>query len=577
MARKSRQPLQQASAAGTLVPALATNKEERTSKYKTGIYARLSVYDLGRDNSDTMDNQIALLQQYVAQQTDLVLADVYIDNGWTGTNFTRPEFKRLLQDAEQGRINCIVVKDLSRFGRNYLESGYYIQKLFPLYHVRFISITDGFDSLTSDPDSMAISMKNIVNDYYSKDISRKVSSSLDLKRTQGTYSWGHPVYGYVRNKDNPAQLEIDDEVSPYVHLMFQWAMDGMPLHRIADILTQLHVPTYQRLVNIRNNGHTKRKGSDTWSMASVMQIVTNQVYAGDFVYNKSYFRKYDPTNARWLPEDEWVIIPDTHMPYIDREDFFFLKEQISNRRKENARRVKGKEALRAKFPDKFQGLLFCGACNRHLGVRRDFRNGLYMAYHCAGLENQFHHGHERFTMESQTLELAVLWQLNLQAKTAINTEEFLKRLSLQDMAKQLKVRRQAEVNMLKSKAAKFKKRRSVAFEDLSEGLIDEDVYHIQMEKLASELAVVTDMIKEAERRRDSVDEYFTLDNEWLRAFVETGAVNELTPELIHQLIKRIDVYPDKRIKITFNYTDWMNPLLDCIEESKTIKAGDTPT
>lgn len=569
MARKSRQSSQQASAAGILVPALDAIQEAKPVRYKVGIYARLSVYDLGRDNSDTMDNQIALLQQYVAQQTDLVLADVYIDNGWTGTNFTRPEFKRLLQDAQKGRINCIVVKDLSRFGRNYLESGYYIQKMFPLYHVRFISITDGFDSLTSDPDSMAISMKNIVNDYYSKDISRKVSSSLDIKRTQGTYSWGHPVYGYVRNKENPAQLEIDDEVAPYVHLMFQWAMDGMPLYRIADTLTQLQAPTYQRLANIRNNGHTKRKGSDTWSYSSVMQIVTNQVYAGDFVCNKSYFRKYDPANARWLPEDEWVIIPDTHTPYIDREDFFLLKDQILNHRKENAQRVKDKEALRARYPDKFQGLLFCGACNRHMGVRRDFRNGLYMAYQCVGYENQFHRGHERFTMEAQTLELAVLWQLNLQIKAAIDAETFLRRLSLQDTAKQLKTRRQADVNMLKSKAAKLKKRRSGAFEDLSAGLIDEGVYHIQMEKLAAELAAVTDMIKEAERRRDSVDEYFTLDNQWLRAFVETGAVNEMTPELIRHLIKRIDVCPDKRIRITFNYANWMEPLMDCVEEVKS--------
>lgn len=199
-----------------------------------------------------------------------------------------------------------------------------------------------------------------------------------------------------------------------------------------------------------------------------------------------------------------------------------------------------------------------------------------MAYQCVGYENQFHHGHERFTMEAQTLELAVLWQLNLQIKAAIYAETILKRLSLQDTAKQLKTRRQADVNMLKSRAAKLKKRRSGAFEDLSAGLIDEDVYHIQMEKLAAELAAVTDMIKEAERRRDSIDEYFTLDNQWLRVFAGTGAVNEMTPELIRQLIKRIDVYPDKRIKITFNYKNWMEPLLACIEESKTIEAGKAP-
>ena len=148
---------------------------------------------------------------------------------------------------------------------------------------------------------------------------------------------------------------------------------------------------------------------------------------------------------------------------------------------------------------------------------------------------------------------------------------------MQDVTKQLKTHRQAEINALKAKAARLRKSRSRTFEDFSEALIDEEVYRIQMDKLAAKLDAITKQIAAAEARRDEVDQYFTTDNTWLRTFVETGAVNELTPELIHQLIKRIDVYPDKRIKITFNYTDWMNPLLDCIEESKTIKAGDAPT
>ena len=312
--------MQQTEATRTPPATEESAKKFLPGRYKTAIYTRLSVYDLGRDNSDTMENQIELLQYFVSQQADLSLTDIYIDNGWTGTNFTRPEFQRLLKDVKQGRINCIVVKDLSRFGRNYLETGYYLQKQFPLYNLRFISVNDGYDSLTADPDSLAISMKNIVNDYYSKDISRKVSSSLDLKRAQGVHSWGHAPYGYIRSQENPAILKIDTEVAPYVSLIFQWAMDGIPLQRIAEHLTSLQAPTYQRLVHTRRNGHTRRTGSETWSATSVKQIVLNQTYVGDFVFRKSYFRKYDSSNGHWIPEEEWSIIPDTHPPYIDRDD-----------------------------------------------------------------------------------------------------------------------------------------------------------------------------------------------------------------------------------------------------------------
>ena len=577
MARKSRQASQQAAALGTKVPSAPVSKATAPPKYKTALYTRLSVYDMGRDKNDTMENQIELLQQFVAQQPDLALAEIYIDNGWTGTTFSRPEFQRLLEDAQIGRINCIVVKDLSRFGRNYLETGYYLQKVFPLYNIRFISINDSYDSLTADPDSMAVSMKNIINDYYSKDISRKVSSSFDLKRSQGVYSWGHPVYGYIRNKDDPTKLEIDEEVSPYVHLMFQWALDGVPIGRIARNLTDMQAPTYQRLAHQRKNGHTKRKGSDTWTDSTVKQILTNQVYAGDFVCNKSYFRKYDPGNNRWIPEDEWIIIPDTHPAYVDRDDYFRLKQHLLTlRQKRSQIRINNTE-LREQMPDLFKDILFCGECQRHMAIRRGYGKSLYKAYHCNGIENQFHQPHKNFTINADTLEIVVLWQLNMQIKCAIDIDEMLHRLSLEDTAKQLKARRQTELNMLKAKIANIKKRRSKTFEDFSEALIDEDVYRVTMDKLASELDTTHELIAIAEKRLNSVDTYFDVDNKWLRTFVETGALNEMTPELIRQLIDRIDVYSDQRVQITFNYNNWMEPLLDCFNELQAIEAEENNT
>lgn len=448
------------------------------------------------------------------------------------------------------------------------RSGSYLQKQFPLYNLRFISVNDGYDSLTADPDSLAISMKNIVNDYYSKDISRKVSSSLDLKRAQGVHSWGHAPYGYIRSQENPAILKIDTEVAPYVSLIFQWAMDGIPLQRIAEHLTSLQAPTYQRLVHTRRKGHTRRTGSETWSASSVKQIVLNQTYAGDFVFRKSYFRKYDSSNGHWIPEEEWSIIPDTHPPYIDRDDYFQLKEQIQTLQKERSQMISENQKMREEMPDLFKGIIFCGECQRRLAIRRSVNPTVYKAYHCTGTGNQFRAPHNGFTINAVILEDAVLQQINLQIQRAIDIESFLKRMSMQDVAKQLKMQRQAEIGVLRAKAADLKKRRSKAFEDLSDAMIDKEVYRAQMDKPSVKLDTVTKEIAVAEKRRDEVDLYFSIDNKWLRTFVETGAQNEMTSELIHQLIQRIDVYSDKRIQITFNYANWMNPLLECVEALK---------
>ena len=266
-----------------------------------------------------------------------------------------------------------------------------------------------------------------------------------------------------------------------------------------------------------------------------------------------------------------MIIPNTHPAYIDREDYFRLKERILSDRQERSQILKEMKTTPVNFENKFQGIIFCGECQRRISLRgqRDMKT-LYRAFYCKGKRDQFHKGHKPFSIDVDTMELTVLWQLNLQIKYALDADAFLKRFSLEEASSRLKARRQAEVNMLRAKAADIKKRRSRTFEDFSNALIDEDVYRIQMDKLGREQDLVAIQIEQAEKRRDSVDTYFTVDNKWLQKFVETGGQNELNKELVHNLIERIDIYPDKRIKITYNFSDWMEPFIDCIEELKQM-------
>lgn len=308
--------------------------------YKVGIYGRLSVKDLGIEDGDTMDTQISLLRDYVIQQPDMELTEVYIDNGWTGTNFQRPEFIHMMDDVKAGKINCIVVKDLSRLGRNYLEAGYYLQEVFPGYNLRFIAIYDGFDSLTSDPESMLIGTKNIVNDYYSKDISKKISATIDIKRSQGPHYLGIVPYGYIMSDGDDRKFVIDTTVAPFVRLLFDWVLEGHSFVDIARNLNDMNVPkdisrkrkasTHSRLSQgaalgaspygyRRNENHDFEIDPDSSSavirifdlalegkrMADICRIMTEERYLTPLAYGNLYPERGNVRRAATIKADFW--------------------------------------------------------------------------------------------------------------------------------------------------------------------------------------------------------------------------------------------------------------------------------
>ena len=572
MARKSRNDIQLAYITHTNEATRPVQDQFSMARYQTAIYARLSVFDLGRDKSDTMENQIEMLKRYISQQPDLTLAGIYVDNGWTGTNFSRPEFQRMMDDSKRGRINCIVVKDFSRFGRNYVETGYYVQDLFPAYQLRFISVNDGYDSLTSDPESMTISMKNIVNDYYSKDISRKVATSLDVKRMSGMHNWGHPPYGYIRHPDNPAEWIIDTETEPFVRMIFQWALEGLPLKEIARKITEACAPTYQRLVYLRSNGKTRRRGSDAWNASTIRFMITNRTYTGDFVYNKSYSRKYDPSHARKIPESEWIIIPNAHQAYISHDDFSVICDRLEKEKDRYLQSKTDRENLRSAYPDLYQGILLCGECQRRMRVRRDFDQNLYMAYSCPGRKDQHHPGHAHYTINAKLLDEIISQQLNLQIRLAVDIQSFLDRPSLQRDVQRLRLQYKADIRGLSAKLEQIKNDRSRVYENLVDGFSDMDTYQMRMEKLDNDQESITRQIQELQTHLDLTDEVFSMPKQWLRNLTSEGAVHEITTELIHQLIEKIEVFPDKSIKITYRYEDYISPLLNSIDKMKMIDA-----
>lgn len=560
MARKSRWRKETLADAKCVASALT----EKCSEYSTAIYVRLSVYDLGRDDSETLENQIALLKHYISQHPDLRLTELYIDNGWSGTNFSRPEFQRMVQDVYVGKINCIIVKDLSRLGRNHLETAYYLQSVFAEQHIRFISVNDGFDSLTGAPDSIEVIAKNIINDYYSKDISRKVSASLDLKRSQGIHNWGHAPYGYIRTSGSPNTLQLDPEVSAYVRLIFHWAMEGISFSRIAARLTKLGAPTFMRLAHRRKQGRTRSSGSDSWSLPTVKEILLNQTYAGDYIYQKSYDRKYDPIHKRQIPEDEWIIIPDTHPAYIDRDDFFAIKKRIlDNQEAYSQRRIENRAVSNQDFA-LFKGIIYCGQCGRRMIVRRSTAGKPYTAYYCKGKKTLHCEKHRCITINATTLNEIVMMQINLQIRCAVDTEKLLCKIRVHNLDTYYKEEQRKKISILQRNIAASKISRLEAFEQLTAGEINEEEYQQLMHHLMEKQAAMRKQCEDAEALCNQIDQQLSVENTWLRCFSECGEISNLTPELVSKMIKQIDILEDKRVHITFNYTDCMVSLLDCL-------------
>ena len=291
--------------------------------YHAGGYARLSVEDSKKTDSDTIENQKELLRRFIEQQNDMELCDIYCDNGQTGIHFERPEFERLMKDVKAGVIDCIVVKDLSRFGRNYLETGNYLERVFPFLDIRFLSITDHFDSLTTEcmSDGYMIPLKNIMNEMYSRDISKKVGASYVLRQQRGEFTGAWAAYGYRKCANEPHRIEPDEETAPIVREIFEMRRMGISCRGIADSFNRKGIPSPSHYRYIKGFVACERYTRVLWQAQTIRKILSNQVYLGHMVQGRKRASFYEGKKQKALPASEWTIVRDTHEPIITEEVF----------------------------------------------------------------------------------------------------------------------------------------------------------------------------------------------------------------------------------------------------------------
>ena len=343
---------------------IVAEKQTVVKAYKAGIYTRLSVYNSGiGDDCESLENQEALLREFAASQSDIEIVKVYSDNGETGTDFERPDFNRMMDDVRCGKINCIIVKDLSRFGRNYIETGEYIEKIFPFLEVRFIAVNDEFDNLNPDcmNDSTIHSLKNLMNEVYARDISQKIHSAFDAKRQSGEFNVKNAPYGYFLSGDPRHPYKVDEEAAETIRLIFRMKLAGESTHNIARHLESQGILTALRYM--KRKGMVKKCDENAhWDLTAVNRILKNPCYLGHMVQGKTVEKLYSNVKKSVLSPDEWNITENVNEPIIDKETYDAVQKIMAEQKRSHSEKCDMNNPYHHDLV--LPGMVVCACCGK---------------------------------------------------------------------------------------------------------------------------------------------------------------------------------------------------------------------
>ena len=526
------------------------------NKYNAAIYLRLSKEDGDKEESYSIGNQRDLAKQFLSSYPEIYIKEEMIDDGFTGTNFNRPAFKAMLEKITKGEINCVVVKDLSRFARDYIGSGYYLEKLFPTLGVRFISINDNIDTgeNNSANDNLIMSFKNILNDSYVRDISIKIRSQFEIKRKKGEYVGAFTVFGYAKSPDNKHKLVIDKNAAEIVKNIFAWRIEGQSAAAIAKKLNLLSVPSpseYKKMSGSNFSANLQKKHEALWSAKAVIRILTNEIYTGTLIQGKSTTANYKVNKVIEKERSEWNITENAHEAIISREIF----ETAQNVLKRDTRTNPGR-----KKPYLFSGFLFCADCGASM-VRRKVkdRKSVYVYYMCS--VNKLKMGCSSHRVNENILYEAVKSAIDTYCDNILELSDVLKAAEFADL-ETIKIRKiqhavekkQLQIGDLSHTLSVIQKRYKNNLD--SKTACDELTIDIQKEISALE----QDIIKLADEKRN-VSKEITRNNIWIKTFTATGEIKELSRSLLANLIEKIYVHEDKRIVVKFRFQDKYEQLI----------------
>lgn len=510
----------------------------------TAVYIRLSDEDGNVDGivkaeSNSVAAQRLLIRDYIQRnfpgQTE---TQEYVDDGFSGTNFQRPSFQRMMSDAKRGKIGCIIVKDFSRFGRDHLETGNYLERIFPLLGIRFISVNDQFDSedCTGMTGGMSVALKNIINSMYSRDLSKKVRSAMGTRAARGEYMGAFAPYGYSKNPENVHQLIPDKEAAEVVRLIFKMAAEGKKKPEIARYLNEQGTPTcmeYFQKMGLKRTGY-KNKEKKLWTVTTIGDMLKNEVYLGKTIWNKSRQAAAGSKKAVKNDRFEWIIMEGTHEALVSQELFDMANANAFTHEK--------KTVPAGRKP---QPLLFCPYCGRRLTLTswgKSYRCG--EAYISGIAECKMLHV-DKERLEKTILSCTRAMAEMVSSEAARKKKEWTQTVVIED-----------EIRRLELEEKRLSSRKLRLYEDYRSGVITKEKYRKEYENTASQILKIEKRMPELRNEVSQVREQMLHLKEREPELEGLLSLETFDKDKLVTVIDSVQVYSEERIEIVWKMNDW---------------------
>ncbi len=515
------------------------------SIFYTAEYIRLSRKDGDKAESDSIGNQRDMLNRYIEQHSnELKLYDRYIDDDYTGTNFDRPAFQRMMKDIEAGKVNCVVVKDLSRFGRDYIDMGNYLQKVFPRLGVRFIAINDSIDNYGGSYD-MIMPFKNIFNEHYARDISSKVLSAMKTKQRNGQFIGAFASYGYIKDPNHKGKIVVDPYAAQIVKRIFQMFIAGTGQLTIAKTLNSEGVlcpAEYKKSLNLKYHNSNRLENTSYWTYSTIHKILQNEMYVGNMVQGKSNYSRYRASQSRLVNKQDWIIVPNTHEAIISQKMFNTAQSLLHRRTRDMG--LNQNVTI-------FAGFLKCADCGRFMSKistnnRIRYVCGTYKTY-----SSKYCTSHRIF--EDELIEI-VLQLINNKIRQIKNIISYIEKKEKELTKTQPNVKIEKNILQLQNKLHKISDLKRGLYEDYKSDILTKEEY----------LSLKDDYTKQEDNLNKQIsslqnvqtDELSALrSNPWIENFKDYQEITELTRPVLDAFIKIIRVHENNKLEIEYTFND----------------------
>lgn len=543
--------------------------------YHAAIYVRLSKEDgdvavSSKTESNSISNQKELIRNFLKDKKDIVVVSERVDDGYSGSSFERPAFKLMLEDIRKGVVDCVIVKDLSRFGREYIDAGRYIERLFPALGVRFIAINDGYDSLggKGQTDEIIIPFKNLINDAYCRDISVKIRSHLEVKRKNGEFIGSFAPYGYQKDEDSRNRLVIDPVAAGTVRDIFRMKLHGMSQDAIADRLNSTGVLSPMEYKNASGSSYQTsfRTGERAqWSAVTVRRILENECYIGNLVQGRQTTPNHKVKKPVVKPEAEWVRIEKSHEPVVSDRDFAIVQRLL----KMDTRMSPGQAEV---YP--LAGMAVCADCGAAM-VRKNVCAGgkRYRYYVCSRNKETKECTSHRIAVER--LEEAVLHLLKVQISNVLDLKQAMGKVSGIPF-QELDIRElEKRIGQKEAEILRCRELRNMLYEDMKDGIVSKEDYMELHEAYTKRRGMAEEAVAKMKQEIKDILASNTDKYRWLDYFAEHKNIDRLTRNVAVELIDRVKVVDKDTIEVVFSFGDCYKEILGSLEHAGCTAACDS--